>query len=860
MSTAGGKTILLVEDEALVALAERKQIERFGYSVLTADTGRAAIDAVASNSEIDLILMDIDLGPGMDGTEAAQAILTMREIPIVFLSSHTEREIVEKTEKITSYGYVVKNSGETVLRVSIQMAFRLFEANRSIELRSTELASANKRLRTINKQLETSQIELRRNSMLLSGSEQRAERQRNALAELMLDPSIVEGAIPEALKRITKLVSSTIDVARTSVWTLSNDGLELTCEVAYNSVRETHETASVRTAAEFPQYFATLQTEQRIYAENALEDPRTTELLEAHLVPLGVSSMLEAGIVVTGRLVGLVCCEHVGPRRRWHPDEPAFVETISALIGQLFLGSERRQAEELLRYSEQKYRTLFEASPVALWEEDFSRLRRRLDELKEEHPDLQAYLDADPRRVRELIELIEVLDVNPAALRLYEVQNKADLIDDLPRVLSERSYETFKDAILSIASGQTAFTTEDYHLTSIGKRLDIEFQWTVAPGHEESFSRVLASVVDVTERKRQETLVRAEKERFERLFHGAPLATAVLNREDRIVDCNSRFCELYGYTREEACGRPLNELIVPEELQPDASSFSKHALAGGPVYCETERIRKDGTRIEVAVTGGPLDLNREQHVYAIYQNITDRKRAENALRESEARLAQSLNEKLLLLKETHHRLKNNMSAIASMLRLQADEEPDERSARVLQEAAGRAQSMVVLYDKLYRSERYEAMSIAGYLPPLVREIVTVFGSQSPVQTEIDVEDFTLTAKQLAVVGIIMSELVTNSMKHAFPSRLATSPAERAPAEQPQPDAPAIRVCARCNGTTVTITHSDNGVGFLDEAAAADSAGFGMQLIKLLVEQLQGSLHIHQDHGTNYVITFEIDRA
>ncbi len=882
MSAAGRKTILLVEDDALVALAERKQIERFGYSVVTADTARAAIETVGSNSAIDLILMDIDLGPGMDGTEAAQAILTMREIPIVFLSSHTEREVVERTEKITSYGYVVKNSGETVLRVSIQMAFRLFEAHRSIAVRSTELTSANKKLRSINKQLERSQSELRRNTQLLSGSERRADRQRNALAELMLDPSIVAGDIPAALKRITKLVSSTINVARTGIRTLSSDGSSLECDVLYNALLDTYDTGSVRTADEFPAYFAALHAERRIYAENALDDPRTTELSETHLIPLGVSAMIDAGIIVTGRLVGVVCCEHVGPRRWWHPDEQAFVETISALIGQLFLSSERRHAEELLRYSEQKYRTLFEASPVALWEEDFSHLKRRLDELTQSQYDLQSYLDENPNEVRNLVELIEIVDVNPAALDLYGVDHKADLIENLPRFLSERSYDSFREAIVSIASGHTSFTTEDHHLTAIGKQLDIEFKWTVAPGHKESFSRVLASVVDVTERKRHEALITAEKERFKRLFHGAPLATAVLDRQDRVVDCNSRFSELFGYTRDEVCGGCLNDLIVPEELRSEASRISREALNGLPVYLETTRTCKDGSRIEVAITGGPLDLNREQHVYAIYQNITDRKRAENALRKSEARLAESLNEKLLLLKETHHRLKNNMSTIASMLRLQAEEADDGRSAQVLREAAVRAQSMVVLYDKLYRSEQYHEISVASYLPQLVHEIVAVFGWGPPIKTTIDVEEFTLNAKQLAVIGIIMSELVTNSMKHAFPSARACGEAERpepttpsagrasgpgqasaagqASASPEAPEAPKITVSARCDGETVTITHRDNGVGLPDEVADGESVSFGMRLIELLVEQLHGSLSIHRDHGTRYVIEFGIDRT
>ncbi|MEI6389363.1 MAG: PAS domain-containing protein, partial [Spirochaetota bacterium] len=132
MSEKSQKTILLVEDEFLLALAEKAQLEKYGYKVITANTGEKAIDTFKDGHAIDLVLMDINLGSGIDGTEAAQLILNDRDVPIVFVSSHIEPEVVEKTEKITSYGYVVKSSSITVLDASIKMAFKLFDANRKI--------------------------------------------------------------------------------------------------------------------------------------------------------------------------------------------------------------------------------------------------------------------------------------------------------------------------------------------------------------------------------------------------------------------------------------------------------------------------------------------------------------------------------------------------------------------------------------------------------------------------------------------------------------------------------------------------------------------------------------------------------
>ncbi|MFW5712318.1 MAG: PAS domain S-box protein, partial [Spirochaetota bacterium] len=136
------KKILLVEDEALIAMVEAQLLKKHGYEVVTVYNGEKAVEAADNDSEISLVLMDIDLGKGMDGTEAAEKVLENHDLPIVFLSSHTEPEIVEKTEGITSYGYIVKNSGETVLLASLKMAFRLYDAHLELKRQKENLNTA----------------------------------------------------------------------------------------------------------------------------------------------------------------------------------------------------------------------------------------------------------------------------------------------------------------------------------------------------------------------------------------------------------------------------------------------------------------------------------------------------------------------------------------------------------------------------------------------------------------------------------------------------------------------------------------------------------------------------------------------
>ena len=150
MNAAAEHTLLLVEDEAIIALNRKTQLEKNGYNVITVSTAQEAVTTALKNTAIDLVLMDIDLGRGQkDGTEAAAEILKSRTLPIIFLSSHTEPEIVNKTKEITSYGYVVKNSAGTILTASIEMAFTLFYAHQQIEEHQNQLKHTNRILYSI---------------------------------------------------------------------------------------------------------------------------------------------------------------------------------------------------------------------------------------------------------------------------------------------------------------------------------------------------------------------------------------------------------------------------------------------------------------------------------------------------------------------------------------------------------------------------------------------------------------------------------------------------------------------------------------------------------------------------------------
>lgn len=154
MSEHERRSILLVEDEAIIAMASSSMLKRHGYEVYTAFTGQQAVEEVKHHG-LDLVLMDIDLGSGMDGAQTAITIGSLADLPVLFLSGHTEPEIVEKTEGIGGFGYVVKSSGDTVLLASIRMALRLHDAKVEIKRKTEALEEANEELRRKRSEYES---------------------------------------------------------------------------------------------------------------------------------------------------------------------------------------------------------------------------------------------------------------------------------------------------------------------------------------------------------------------------------------------------------------------------------------------------------------------------------------------------------------------------------------------------------------------------------------------------------------------------------------------------------------------------------------------------------------------------------
>ena len=791
------KKILLVEDEVIIALMQMQQLKKEGYDVIHVADGEEGFEVVNDSKEsIDLILMDIDLGIGMDGTETAKKILEKHDIPIIFLSSRIEKEMVQKTEQITSYGYVVKNSGITVLDASIKMAFKLYEANKRTEFQKEQLRTI---IHSIGDAVIATDIEGRITQM-------------NPIAEELTGWNFVEANGKELLE-VFNIISSK---SRTRI---------------QNPVEQVLATGNI----------IGLANHTLLIAKNGQESP-----ISDSGSPIRDSAGKITGVVLVFR--------DVTQEYRIQLEQKRNSETIKHLnetLQELLSDRTQKLEEEIKAHaktekswieSEDRFRV---AQDMSL--EAFTIMRSIRNEKNEIIDFVWTYANSVAGKTlkippKELVgqRLLKLLPGNKESEELFsryvrivetgvgdevELKYQSDGIDGWFRNMAVKLGDGIAISFSDITKRKQAELILRESRESLTQKIDEQTNYLKLANEKLE--------LEVKDKERYATHLRQEKLFSETLISSLPGVFYRINSKSQLLGWNRNLELLVGHLGIELAKLNVLDIIHPDDKETITNAISS-VFTDGQAETGGRIISSSGEYRNFFLVGKKWSVEGEEFLLGTGIDVTEFKlAAEN--------VQKLLYEKEMILKEVYHRVKNNMNTIYSLLSIQANTLEESENRSILLDSASRVQSMMLLYDKLYRSDSNGTILLKEYLPSLINEIIQVYPQSSFIEMKTEIDSIVLNAKIVSTLGILINEFITNAIKYAFVGRKNGMILIRVFREE----------------EFITLIFQDDGVGIQENISFDDSTGFGLNLIGILTKQLKGTIRIERENGTRFILRFQI---
>ncbi|ADL58810.1 predicted sensory transduction histidine kinase [Methanothermobacter marburgensis str. Marburg] len=474
----------------------------------------------------------------------------------------------------------------------------------------------------------------------------------------------------------------------------------------------------------------------------------------------------------------------------WHYMGENFVTAVIRDI------SERKKAEEALRESEKKFRAVFNGV-----EDIITIVELRDDGLPGN------YIEVNRTAVEKLgYSRDELLNMTPMDLG----PTKEEISDNMRKLL-ERKAARF----------------ERTYISKDGRRIPVEVNSRLI---EIGGKNVVVSVSrDITHRLENERKLRESEEKYRSLFDLSPDYIILLDLEGGVIlDINSTLSERLGMAPEELRGTSIYDVeFIADDVKHKFRSKLEIIKDEGNIE-PYEVVLNDplGRKYTVRIYNKLVHAEGRDCALVVLHDISDLKRTQRMLEKS-------LEEKELLLKEIHHRVKNNLMIISSLLSLQSRKAKDEETLDLFRESENRARSMALIHERLYRSEDLKNIDMGEYVRTLASEVFRSYSADSRIRLNMDVDELKVDVETAIPVGLIVNELLTNAVKHAFPHGEGT-----------------VSVSVKRSNNHVLIEVSDDGVGFPQDLDWESSPSLGLQLVRNLTDQIDGTAEMISEGGYN----------
>ena len=352
---------------------------------------------------------------------------------------------------------------------------------------------------------------------------------------------------------------------------------------------------------------------------------------------------------------------------------------------------------------------------------------------------------------------------------------------------------------------------------------------------EGNVTRLAILGIDRTESIKADDEIKKSEQLLRFHVENTPLGVVEWDTDFRVKRWNHSAEKIFGYTESEAIGKHASFIVAPESKQVVDDSWEGLLNNSGGFRSTNSNLNKDGDIIICSWYNTPL-LDKDgkvMRVLSLVDDITEKVKAENELKIS-------LDERELLLKEIHHRVKNNLQVVASLLKIQAEHVKDEASKGYFKISADRVRAMALIHQQLYGSTNLSRINFEYYLRNLASHLYNLY-CQKPegIKMNLKARGVTMSIDNAVPCGLLVNEILTNSLKYAFPDNRKGE----------------INVNLEMTGDQYILEISDNGIGMSQEVDFATEKTLGVQLIQMLVEQLDATMDIKRSKGTSFKIKF-----
>ncbi|MDD3090865.1 MAG: PAS domain S-box protein [Methanoregulaceae archaeon] len=346
---------------------------------------------------------------------------------------------------------------------------------------------------------------------------------------------------------------------------------------------------------------------------------------------------------------------------------------------------------------------------------------------------------------------------------------------------------------------------------------------------------IISIIRDISERKKAEGALQESERRYRQIGELIPFGVWITDGEGRLTYASQSFLDLLGLSLDECRNENWMERLSIDQRQAAMNDWQQCVL-GGCFWDYEYRIRnRTGQEIYVLSRGAPMmdETGRIVSWVGLNLDISDRRQSEN-------RLKASLKEKEVIIKEVHHRVKNNMQVISGFLQLQSLYIHDQDSLEKLEECQMRVKTMALVHEKLYQSGNLGYINTREYIESLVTDLMNSYALQTDISVSQDIDDVDINLDIAVPCGLILNELLTNALKYAFRGR----------------DSGTISIAMHLGmDHRFSLVVSDDGVGLPEGLDIENAETLGLQLVTVLVRQIGGEMNVEGDGGTTFLIDF-----